>query len=144
MYQDFATTFVFILLGIFLVAITFVLQKILSPQRKTRDKLTTYECGENVEGSSWIQFNIRFYVIALIFIIFDVEVVFLFPWAVVYKELGLFVFIEMTIFIAILAIGLAYVWRKGDLEWVKRRVSYGHGRYRNLTEEDETDISLEE
>ena len=110
------------------------LQKILSPGRKTPEKLSTYECGENIEGKAWIQFNIRFYVVALIFIIFEVEVVFLFPWAVIYKELGLFAFIEMVVFIGILVVGLAYVWRKGDLEWVKYSLPYGQGRYLRLKE----------
>jgi NADH-quinone oxidoreductase subunit A len=79
----------------------------------------SYECGEVPEGSAWIRFNIRFYVVALIFLIFDVEIVFLLPWAVVFKKLGAFAFMEGLIFIGILAIGLAYVWNKGDLEWVK-------------------------
>ena len=70
-------------------------------------------------GSSRVQFNIRFYVFALAFIIFDVEAVFLFPWAVVYQDLGLFAFVEGLIFIGILALGLAYLWAKGDLEWVR-------------------------
>jgi len=82
-------------------------------------KYLPYECGEIPEGSAWVRFNIRFYVIALIFIIFDVEIVFLFPWAVVFKRLGPFAFIEGLIFIGILIVGLAYVWKKGDLEWVK-------------------------
>jgi NADH-quinone oxidoreductase subunit A len=79
----------------------------------------SYECGEIPEGSAWIRFNIRFYVLALIFIIFDVEIVFLLPWAVVFTKLGAFAFIEGIVFIGILAVGLAYVWKKGDLEWVK-------------------------
>lgn len=132
MYRDFGTTFIFIFVGLIFLIIALLLQKILSPKRKTPEKLSTYECGEDVEGLAWIQFNIRFYVVALIFIIFEVEVVFLFPWAVVYKELGLFAFVEMMIFLAILAVGLAYVWRKGDLEWVKQTVTYGKGRYRKL------------
>ena len=89
------------------------------------------DCGEEPEGSAWLQFNIRFYVIALIFLIFDVEVIFLFPWAVVYKEMGLLAFIEMGIFLFILIIGLAYVWKKGDLDWVKTRAKYAGGRYKN-------------
>jgi len=132
MYRDFGTSFIFVLIGIVLVAVPLVLQRILAPRRKTPEKLSTYECGEDVEGPAWVKFNIRFYVVALIFIIFDVEVVFLFPWAVVYKELGLFAFVEMMIFLGILALGLAYVWRKGDLEWVKISVAYGRGRYRKL------------
>ena len=133
MYRDFGTVLFAVILGIVMVAIPLVIQKLIAPSNKTREKLETYECGEDVEGPAWVKFNIRFYVVALIFIIFDVEVVFLFPWAVVYKELGLFAFIEMLIFIGVLAIGLAYVWIKGDLEWVKFSVPYGRGRYRKLS-----------
>ena len=89
------------------------------PSRFSEEKLTTYECGENPTGSAWIQFNIRFYVFALIFIVFDVEAVFLLPWAVVFKQLGFLAFAEGLVFIAILVVALAYVWRKGDLEWVR-------------------------
>ena len=96
-----------------------VLWKVLRPSRFSEEKLTTYECGENPQGSAWIQFNIRFYVFALIFIVFDVEAAFLLPWAVVYKELGMLAFVEGLVFIAILVVALAYVWRKGDLEWVR-------------------------
>jgi NADH-quinone oxidoreductase subunit A len=92
---------------------------VIRPSRFSEEKQTTYECGENPVGSAWIQFNIRFYVFALIFIIFDVEAVFLLPWAVVYRELGLLAFVEGLVFIAILVVALAYVWRKGDLEWVR-------------------------
>ncbi|MBF89424.1 MAG: NADH-quinone oxidoreductase subunit A [Candidatus Marinimicrobia bacterium] len=133
MYRDFGTSFIFVFIGILLVVAPLLIQRILSPRRKTLDKMSTYECGEDVEGPAWVKFNIRFYVVALIFIIFDVEVVFLFPWAVVYKELGLFAFIEMLVFISVLSIGLAYVWKKGDLEWVKFSVPYGRGRYRKLS-----------
>ncbi len=92
---------------------------VLRPSRFSEEKLTTYECGENPQGSAWVQFNIRFYVFALIFIVFDVEAVFLLPWAVVFRELGAVAFVEGLVFLAILAVGLAYVWRKGDLEWVR-------------------------
>src|SRR5213596_1889403 len=92
---------------------------VLRPSRFSEEKLTTYECGENPQGSAWIQFNIRFYVFALIFIIFDVEAVFLLPWAVVFRELGMLAYLEGLVFIAILVVALAYVWRKGDLEWVR-------------------------
>tara|TARA_X000001036_G_scaffold319589_1_gene298076 strand:+ start:4012 stop:4449 length:438 start_codon:yes stop_codon:yes gene_type:complete len=132
MYNDFGTAFIFVIIGVILIAVPLILQWILSPKNKSYDKLTTYECGEDVEGPAWVKFNIRFYVVALIFIIFDVEAVFFFPWAVVYKELGLFAFIEMLIFMTILSLGLAYVWVKGDLEWVKVTVPYGRGRYRKL------------
>ncbi|GIR30517.1 MAG: hypothetical protein CM15mP44_8000 [Candidatus Neomarinimicrobiota bacterium] len=85
-----------------------------------------------VEGSAWLQFNVRFYVIALIFLIFDVEVVFLFPWAVVFKDMGMVALVEMGIFLSILIVGLAYVWVKSDLDWIKRTVRYGSGRYQKL------------
>ena len=97
--------------------------------RPDAEKLTTYECGEEPTGSAWGQFNIRFYIIALIFVLFDVEIVFLFPWATVFgsKELnaatnglwGWFALGEMVLFIAILALGLAWAWVKGLLDWVK-------------------------
>jgi len=114
---------VFILLGIAFLAVNLVVWSIIRPSRFSKEKLTTYECGENPTGSAWIQFNIRFYVFALIFIIFDVEAVFLLPWAVVFRRLaaeqGLLPFAEGLVFIAILVVALAYVWRKGDLEWVR-------------------------
>ena len=112
--------------------IPLVISWLVAPSNKTKDKLDTYECGEEAEGSAWLQFNIRFYIIALIFLIFDVEVVFLFPWAVVFKEMGLLALIEMGIFLLILITGLAYVWVKSDLDWVKRRIKYGGGRYKQI------------
>jgi len=133
MYRDFGTILFATLLGIILVAAPLIIQWLIAPSsRKTKEKLETYECGEEAEGSAWLQFNIRFYVIALIFLIFDVEVVFLFPWAVVFKEMGLLALVEMGIFLSILCVGLAYVWVKSDLDWVKRRVRYGSGRYKNI------------
>ena len=133
MYRDFGTVFFAVMLGIVMVSIPLVISWLVAPSNKTKDKLDTYECGEEAEGSAWLQFNIRFYIIALIFLIFDVEVVFLFPWAVVFKEMGLLALIEMGIFLLILIAGLAYVWVKSDLDWVKRKVKYGGGRYKSLT-----------
>ena len=132
MYRDFGTVFFAVILGIVMVAIPLVISWLVAPPNKTKDKLDTYECGEEAEGSAWLQFNIRFYIIALIFLIFDVEVVFLFPWAVVFKEMGLLALIEMGIFLLILIAGLAYVWVKSDLDWVKRRIKYGGGRYKQI------------
>ena len=129
MYRDFGTVLVAAILGIIMVAVPLIVQSLVAPSRKSKEKLETYECGEESEGSAWLQFNIRFYVIALIFLIFDVEVVFLFPWAVVFKELGLLAMVEMAIFLVILIVGLAYVWVKADLNWVKRKVKYAAGRY---------------
>ena len=133
MYQDFLPIIIFTGLAVALIGLPLALQYILSPRHnKGGDKLISYECGEIPEGSAWVQFNIRFYVIALIFLIFDVEIVFLFPWAVVYQELGLLAFIEAFIFVLILVVGFVYVWAKGDLDWVKMNVRYGKGRYANL------------
>lgn len=120
MLSSFASVLLFMVVSILFIVITLLLAWFLRPKGKdSKDKHIPYECGEIPVGSAWIQFNIRFYVIALIFIIFDVEVIFLLPWAVVFKNLGSFAFIEGLIFIGILVIGLAYVWRKGDLSWVK-------------------------
>ena len=138
MYQDFSPIIIFILLAIALVILPLILQSLMSPKNnKGGDKLISYECGELPEGSAWVKFNIRFYIIALIFIIFDVEVIFLFPWAVVFQSLtesgfGLLAFIEMFIFVLILIVGFAYVWVKGDLDWVKMKLKYGEGRYSKL------------
>ena len=110
---------VFLAVIVGFLAVNLVLWWVIRPYRFSAEKLTTYECGENPQGSAWIQFNIRFYVFALIFIIFDVEAVFLLPWAVVFRELGLLAYLEGLVFIAILVVALVYVWRKGDLEWVR-------------------------
>ena len=115
----FGTALVFFLIGAAFAVANLLISRLIQPRHSTEQKLSTYECGEMPVGQSWIQFNNRFYVIALIFLIFDVEIAFLFPWAVVFKELGLFAFVEMAIFVLILLVGLAYVWRKGDLEWDK-------------------------
>lgn len=87
------------------------------PKRKGVERRTTYESGMEPIGGAWIQFNIRYYMFALVFVIFDVEVVFLYPWAVAFNQLGLLAFIEVLIFVAILVVGLVYAWRKGALEW---------------------------
>jgi len=137
MYRDFGTVFFATVIAIVFVCVPLLIAWLVAPSNKTKEKLETYECGEVVEGSAWLQFNIRFYVIALIFLIFDVEVVFLFPWAVVFKELGLLALIEMGIFLLILVVGLAYVWVKSDLDWVKRRVRYGTGRYQKIAIEQD-------
>ena len=136
MYQDFLPIIIFTILAVVLIGLPLVLQYFLSPRNnKGGEKLISYECGELPEGSAWVKFNIRFYVIALIFLIFDVEIVFLFPWAVVYQELGLLAFIEAFLFVLILVVGFIYIWAKGDLNWVKMNVRYGKGRYANLKTE---------
>jgi NADH-quinone oxidoreductase subunit A len=116
---EFLGVLLLLIAGFAFVGVTLVVAGWVRPSKVTPEKVMAYECGENPKGSAWVQFNIRFYVFALAFIIFDVEAVFLFPWAVVFKELGLFAFVEGLIFIGILALGLAYLWAKGDLEWVR-------------------------
>ena len=110
---------VFVAVAVGFLVVNLLVWKVIRPSRYSEEKLTTYECGENPQGSAWIQFNIRFYVFALIFIVFDVEAVFLLPWAVVFRQLGPLAFVEGLVFIAILVVALTYVWRKGDLEWVR-------------------------
>ena len=109
----------FLLTIVGLMVVVFVLWWAIRPSRQSDEKVTTYECGEDPVGNAWIQFNIRFYVFALIFVVFDVEAVFLLPWAVVFRELGTLAYVEGLVFIGILVVALAYVWRKGDLSWVR-------------------------
>jgi NADH-quinone oxidoreductase subunit A len=122
MLTEFGKIFVFLLIAIiFVIALVFIAW-LIRPARPTKEKLTTYECGENPEGSPWVKFNIRFYVVSLIFLIFDVEVVLLIPWALVYKNFGLGGFMVGAIFLILLGLGMAYEWRKGDLEWDRAKI----------------------
>jgi NADH-quinone oxidoreductase subunit A len=115
---DYAIVGIFLLIGVIFVLFVFFLARLIAPHHPNPIKNSTYECGELPIGQAWVQYNVRYYIFALIFVIFDVETVFLFPWAVVYKSLGFFAFVEMLIFIAILLFGLAYAWKKGALRWV--------------------------
>lgn len=122
---DFANVLVFIALGLGFVGVNLLIGRLLRPSNPQPRKLSTYECGEPATGSAWVNFNIRFYIVALIFIIFEVEIAFLFPVATVFRRWiesgqGLFAFVEIAIFIGILFLGLVYAWAKGDLEWVKK------------------------
>src|SRR5688500_15727120 len=127
LHQDFVTILVFLVfVAIFVVLNMVGIGRLIRSKTKyTEAKSTPYECGEPTFGSAFIRFDIRFYVLALVFVIFDVEVVFLFPWAVVLKQLGPLAFVEAAAFIAVLAVGLAYVWRKGDVDWIPL---HGHQR----------------
>lgn len=112
--------FIFLLIASFIPILTFSISKILTPisnNDQGPEKLTSYESGIEPMGDAWIQFQIRYYMFALVFVIFDIETVFLYPWAMVFNELGLSAFIEILIFVFILIIGLVYAWRKGALEW---------------------------
>lgn len=119
MITEFGKVFVFILTSILFVIVAIFAAKLIRPAKPTKEKLMTYECGETPEGSPWVKFNIRFYVVALIFLIFDVEVVLLVPWALVYRQFGMPGFLVGAIFLILLGLGMAYEWRKGDLEWAR-------------------------
>jgi len=93
------------------------LTSILGPKKKFADKMEPFECGESPIVSPQQRFSVKFYLVAVLFILFDIEAVFLFPWAILYKRLGLFGLIEMFVFLLILGIGLFYVWRRGGLDW---------------------------
>lgn len=119
---------IFLIAGFILIGVISFVSKLIAPNNPNPEKLTSYECGEEPEGSSWVQFNPKFYVIALVFLLFDVEMVFIFPWATVFGNhdiikteplWGWFSLVEMLIFIGILILGLVYVWVKGDLDWIK-------------------------
>jgi NADH-quinone oxidoreductase subunit A len=122
MLTEFGKIFAFILTAALFVVVAIYVARLLRPKRPTFEKLTTYECGENPEGSPWVKFNIRFYVVALIFLIFDVEVVLLIPWAISYKQLGIIGYLIGAIFLILLAVGMAYEWKKGDLEWARPKI----------------------
>ncbi|MTH54007.1 NADH-quinone oxidoreductase subunit A [Bacillus mangrovi] len=107
----------FLLLGLLLPAIALTIGRLLRPHAPTQAKMTTYESGIEPFHDSRIQFNVRYYIFALLFVIFDVETVFMYPWAVAYEKLGLFALIEMLIFVVMLLIGLLYAWKKGVLKW---------------------------
>lgn len=145
--EQFATVLIFVLVGLVFAGIALGVAKLLRPSNPSAAKMTTYECGEVAHGSSWIRFNVRFYLVALFFIVFDVEMIFLLPWAVVFRQLfpvpglGALVFWEMIIFLAILAIGLGYVWGKGDLDWVKKLVERSSPAAVGAVEEEEVSAS---
>lgn len=102
----------------FLIGIGFLAVSVfLGPKRLSKEKLDPFACGNPPLGSSRIPLSIKYYVVAILFILFDIEAIFLYAWAIIFKELGLFGFVEMMLFILILVAGLAYVWRKGALEW---------------------------
>jgi NADH-quinone oxidoreductase subunit A len=137
MYFQFANVLVFFALAFVLCGLMLGLGRLLRPSNPNLGKLSTYECGEPPSGPAWINFNIRFYLIALVFVIFDVELAFVYPVVAVYRKWiddgqGAYALAEIGLFIGILAVGLVYVWVKGDLEWLKRLPA--------ADEADETDV----
>lgn len=125
---EFGVVLLYLLGGVLFTMGGLFVSRLLRPNRPNPEKLSTYECGEDPVGNARIQLNNRFYVAALIFLIFDVEVVFLFPWVTVFADAGLIgeapawgivAMVEMMVFVGILMLGLAYVWVKGDLDWIR-------------------------
>ncbi len=123
-YEQYGTLAILVVVGGLLYALIMTVNRIMRPSFPSPDKLSTYECGVDAVGTGWSQMNIRYYVFAFLFVIFDVESVFIFPWAVILGELdgttavsAMFALVEMFIFIAVLAIGLVYAWRKKVLVW---------------------------
>lgn len=127
--SGFGVVLLFVIGGIAFLMVTLLVGKLLRPTRPTPEKQTTYESGEEPSGTGWGQFNVRFYVVALIFLLFEAELVFLFPWATVFGDEQLveetgglwakFSMAETFIFIGVLLVGLVYVWKKGMLDWVR-------------------------
>jgi len=134
-YFDYANVLVFLLAGMAFVVISLVLGSLIRPARTDDKGLEPYECGEEVIGGAWFRFDIRYYTVAMVYLVFAVEIAFLFPWATVLREalraedIGGVALLEGLLFIAILLLGLAYVWVKGDLDWVrsfKKQTPRGH------------------
>lgn len=109
---------VFLILAPVFPALALLIPRLIAPKKPNPIKQQTYECGIETVGDTWVQFRIQYYLFALVFLIFDVEIVFLFPWAVSFNSLPLFAVLEGVLFILILVGGLVYAWRKGALEWV--------------------------
>ena len=116
-YQSYGVVLAVLVAGVGLVAVAFGAARLIAPRRPLPEKLLTYECGIDPVGEGWSQSQVRYYIYGFLFVIFDVESVFLFPWARVFEGLGWTAVVEMGIFIGILAVGLLYAWRKGVLKW---------------------------
>jgi NADH-quinone oxidoreductase subunit A len=124
---NYANVAVFVVITVLFTLALLLASRLIQPRTPSRAKSSIYECGEPAIGSAWINFNFRFYIIALVFIIFDVEIALMYPVAVVFKswivnEVGWLAFIEIFLFVLILLVGLIYVWVKGDLVWIKEIV----------------------
>jgi NADH-quinone oxidoreductase subunit A len=116
-YESYGVVLAVLVAGALLVAVAFTTAWLVAPHRPSFSKLTTYECGIDPVGQGWSQSQVRYYVYGFLFVIFDVESVFLFPWARVFESLGYAAVVEMAVFIGILAVGLLYAWKKGVLRW---------------------------
>ena len=117
MLENYLPILVFLVMGLLFGVVPVIAGFILGPHRPDSEKLSPYECGFEAFEDSRMKFDVRYYLVAILFIIFDLEIAFLFPWAVVLDKIGMFGFIAMVIFLAILVIGFIYEWKKGALEW---------------------------
>ena len=117
MLENYLPILVFIIIGLALGVAPIAIGYVLGPNKPYGDKLSPYECGFEAFEDSRMKFDVRFYLVAILFIIFDLEIAFLFPWAVVLKDIGVFGFTAMAVFLGILVIGFIYEWKKGALEW---------------------------
>ncbi|MDP6538943.1 MAG: NADH-quinone oxidoreductase subunit A [Planctomycetota bacterium] len=153
MYFDYFNVLVFAAVGFVFVFANMIIGSVIRPKRKTEQGREVYECGEETLGETWVKFDIRYYTVALVYVIFAVEIAFLFPWAIVLKEsfagtgaaqgtgIGAFALVEGVLFIVVLFLGLAYVWAKGDLDWV---LSYQGGDYAGRSDRSRKLPSVEE
>ncbi len=116
-FQSYGVLLGLLVAGVGLVAVAFVAARVIAPHRPSPSKLTTYECGMDPVGEGWSQTQIRYYIYAFLFVIFDVESVFLFPWATAFVRLGMQAVVEMVVFVVVLAVGLLYAYRKRVLQW---------------------------
>ncbi|MBF0281388.1 MAG: NADH-quinone oxidoreductase subunit A [Zetaproteobacteria bacterium] len=117
MANQYAPIFIFILIALGMGAAPLVLTMVLAEQKPDAEKLSAYECGFEAFEDSRMHFDVRFYLVAILFVVFDLETAFMFPWAIVLDQIGFFGFIEMMLFLFILLVGFVYAWKKGALEW---------------------------
>jgi len=117
MLENYFPVLLFICVGVAMGVVPVALGKLAGPNRPDDKKLSSYECGFEAFGDARMKFDVRYYLVAILFILFDLEIAFLFPWAIVLKEIGTFGFVSMMIFLAILVVGFIYEWVKGALEW---------------------------
>jgi NADH-quinone oxidoreductase subunit A len=117
MLENYFPVLLFIIVGLAIGVIPLLLGWILAPNRPDAAKLSPYECGFEAFEDARMKFDVRYYLVAILFILFDLEIAFLFPWAIVLKEIGMFGFVSMMIFLAVLVVGFVYEWKKGALEW---------------------------
>ena len=115
--SEYIPVLIMLIIGAGTSALILVATTLIGPKKSFADKMEPFECGESPIVSPKLRFSVKFYLVALFFVIFDIEAVFLYPWAVLFKSLGLFGFVEMMIFLALLGVGLIYIWKKGALEW---------------------------